>query len=232
MAKVASKIIAVGVSSDLTQIIKPCVGVDVTFVDDMQALKMRGGSAPEVVLIYLQAAGAEAWMPLLPQARDIWPSVRIIAITDSTLPEVLDQAFSYGVDDFIKTPLDVAELALRIGIRRATGEEKIAIENIQFGDVTIDTQFKIIRGPKGKRVISPIEAKVLNYLAKADGSLIEKNTLKAKCWGQLGVTDNALHRKLHEIRGLLKHVSDQVMIKSKYGTGFYLKYETHYKLAS
>ena len=44
-----------------------------------------------------------------------------------------------------------------------------------------------------------------------------------RCWGQIKVTDNALHRKLHAVRQLLRDVSSGVVIETKYGVGFYLK---------
>jgi DNA-binding winged helix-turn-helix (wHTH) protein len=124
------------------------------------------------------------------------------------------------------------ELVLRASVRKKDQEERQALKTIQFGDITIDCETKTVRGPKGKKIISPIEIKVLANLAKANGSLMEKHSLKAKCWGQFGVTDNALHRKLHEIRAILKDVTDQVTIKSKYGSGFYLIFKARYKMAS
>jgi DNA-binding winged helix-turn-helix (wHTH) protein len=37
------------------------------------------------------------------------------------------------------------------------------------------------------------------------------------------VTDNALHRKLHAVRQILKDVTDRVYVETKYGVGFTLK---------
>ena len=53
-----------------------------------------------------------------------------------------------------------------------------------------------------------------------------------RCWGQIKVTDNALHRKLHAVRALLKDISYNVVIETKYGVGFSLKYVQAMELAS
>jgi DNA-binding winged helix-turn-helix (wHTH) protein len=47
--------------------------------------------------------------------------------------------------------------------------------------------------------------------------------MKRKCWGQIYVSDNALNRKLHEVRRALKEISNVVSIRTLYGTGFVLE---------
>ena len=47
--------------------------------------------------------------------------------------------------------------------------------------------------------------------------------MKRKCWGQIYVSDNALNRKLHEVRRALKEISQIVTIRTIYGTGFVLE---------
>ena len=76
----------------------------------------------------------------------------------------------------------------------------------------------------GKRFASPIEVTLLSCLAHTEGSIVEKDALKLRCWGQIKVTDNALHRKLHAVRQLLKDISPNVAIETKYGVGFCLKF--------
>ena len=87
-------------------------------------------------------------------------------------------------------------------------------------------------GPKGKRYASPIEITLLICLAHMEGAIVEKEALKVRCWGQIKVTDNALHRKLHAVRQLLKDVTENVIIQTKYGVGFALKVAADYKVAS
>ena len=93
-----------------------------------------------------------------------------------------------------------------------------------------DSTHRTVQGPSGKRFASPIEINLLATLAN-EGSIVEKDALN-ECWGQIKVTDNALHRKLHAVRQLLRDVSTNVVIETKYGVGFALKYNPPLEAAS
>jgi DNA-binding winged helix-turn-helix (wHTH) protein len=62
-------------------------------------------------------------------------------------------------------------------------------------------------------------------LARANGDIVDKDTIKTECWGEMKVTDNALHRKLHALRQLLRSVSNNVTVETKYGAGIFLGYK-------
>jgi hypothetical protein len=47
--------------------------------------------------------------------------------------------------------------------------------------------------------------------------------MKRRCWGQIFVSDNALNRKLHEVRRTIRDLSSQVNIRTLYGTGFMIE---------
>ena len=114
----------------------------------------------------------------------------------------------------------------------ADAAQKAAKDVVSFGDITIDSAHSTVEGPRGKRFASPIEINLLTILANTEGGIVEKEALKMRCWGQIKVTDNA-HRKLHAVRALLKDISYNVVIETKYGVGFSLpKYVQPMELAS
>jgi DNA-binding response OmpR family regulator len=164
---------------------------------------------PIAVFIDIHLGNGRTGLDILPNLRAAWPFCPILVITGTPAETSIVKALNSGADDFIRKPLI---------------PEKAAKEVVEFGDITIDSAHRTVEGPSGKRFASPIEVNLLACLANTEGAIVEKDALKMRCWGQIKVTDNALHRKLHAVRQLLKDVSDNVVIETKYGVGFYLKY--------
>ncbi len=180
---------------------------------------------PVAVFIDIHLGTHKTGLEILPQIRTTWPFCPIMIITASPAEHSIVRALNSGADDFIRKPLIPDEVDARFKLRMADAAQKAAKEVVEFGDITIDSAHRTVEGPLGKRFASPIEVNLLACLANTEGSIVEKDALKLRCWGQIKVTDNALHRKLHAVRQLLKDVSPNVVIETKYGVGFYLKFE-------
>lgn len=171
-------------------------------------------------------------LELVPLLRKNWPFVPILIVTSSPTETAISKALASGADDFVRKPIIPEELLARLKLRMEDSAQKAAKEVIEYGDISVDSIHRTVSGPNGKRYASPIEITLLTCLANMEGAIVEKEALKVRCWGQIKVTDNALHRKLHAVRQLLKDVSDNVIIQTKYGVGFALKVASDVKIAS
>ena len=194
-----------------------------TFSDPEQLTEHAAELNPVGAFIALYLESRVTGLDILPTLKKNWPFTPILIITDSFATEPLSQAFGLGAADFLHKPLIPGEIHARFNISLAETTASADKKNIEFGDITINLGNRIVTGPKGKRYVSPTEISLLKVLAQTDGVLIDKEQLKLRCWGQLAVTDNALHRKLHTVRQLLRDVSDNVVVQTKYGSGFCLK---------
>ncbi|MBQ48191.1 MAG: hypothetical protein CMP10_12215 [Zetaproteobacteria bacterium] len=187
---------------------------------------------PIAAFVDIHLEGAKTGLEIVPTLRATWPFCPILVITASPAEEAIINALSSGADDFVRKPIIPEELMARLKLRMEDSAQKAAKEVTNFGDISIDSVHRTVSGPKGKRYASPIEITLLGTLAHTEGAIVEKDALKVRCWGQIKVTDNALHRKLHAVRSLLKDVSEKVTIHTKYGVGFALKAEGEIKIAS
>tara|TARA_B100001094_G_scaffold332951_1_gene407500 strand:+ start:367 stop:1074 length:708 start_codon:yes stop_codon:yes gene_type:complete len=175
---------------------------------------------------------ARTGLDLVPILRKKWPFCPLLIVTSSPAETAISEALASGADDFIRKPLIVEELNARLKLRMEDSAQKAAKEVVDYGDISIDSVHRTVTGPKGKRYASPIEITLLTCLAHMEGNIVEKESIKIRCWGQIKVTDNALHRKLHAVRALLKDVTDNVIIQTKYGVGFALKVSSDVRIAS
>jgi DNA-binding response OmpR family regulator len=164
--------------------------------------------------------GAENGLAVVPTLRKRWPQCPILIVTSNTASESIREALTAGADDFICKPLQPVEVLARLQLRLEDIAHKTSKEILAIADVQLDTVRRSLRGNKGQVFISPIECTLIATLIYAKETLVEKDTLKIRCWGEFKVTDNALHRKLHAVRQALKDVSDEVIIQTKYGVGF------------
>lgn len=164
--------------------------------------------------------------------REKWPYCPILLMTEHLDKENLLRHLQAGAVDFLRKPLSGEELNTRLSWHLEEAKHATKQQMVSFADVVIDSARRQLSGNLGSKSSSPIEIALLSYLAKSNGTYVDKETLKLKCWGALKVSDNALHRKLHAVRQILRDVSDTVVIETKYGVGFTLREQAALKAAS
>ena len=197
----------------------------VGFTDPGELLASLERFNPVGIFVDIHLGVRDSGLDVIPNLREAFPFCPILIVTGSPTEQAISKALNCGADDFVRKPLIPDEVNARLKLRMADAAQKSAKTVVDFGDLTIDTAHRTVEGPYGKRFASPIEISLLATLANTEGNIVEKDALKMRCWGQIKVTDNALHRKLHAVRQLLKDLTSSVTIETKYGVGFALKYE-------
>ncbi len=178
---------------------------------------------PIAVFVDIHLGIDDNGLDILPKLRQNWPFCPIIVITEDKDDDCIGQALASGADDFIRKPITPKEVVARLQARLDELAKREAKELLQISDITIDTSHRMISNDNGKqRYLSPTEMNLLTCLLNAHGTVVKRDVIKRKCWGQIYVSDNALNRKLHEVRRILKELSSSVVIRTIYGTGFIL----------
>lgn len=185
-----------------------------------------------------------AFQDLLRQLRQFLPMAVILAAYETSIPsEVLAGFLTHGGDDIVTKPIRATEVAMRAEIlekrssesalsqtakARASGASHISktlgTDSVRLGDLIFDRDVrKLENSGSGKsEFLSPIDAKIISALMSAGGELIKRDQIKKACWPGDTVTDNAVNRKIHEVRRLLTKISECVEVKTVYGHGFAL----------
>lgn len=161
----------------------------------------------------------------IPQFKARWPFCPIIVIVTDPVGDgaLLSEALASGADDAMYKPLKSKELLARLQARLDALAKRQFKEVIPLGDLIVDKTHRTLSGRSGIRHLSPTEMNLLLCLLHAKGTVIQRDTLKKRCWGQVYVSDNALNRKLHEVRRIVRELSAQVEITTLYGIGFVLE---------
>lgn len=165
----------------------------------------------------------ECGLDIIPQLRSLWPMTAIIVISGDESDSSVTQALAAGADDFVRKPISPAEVVARLRARIEDLNDKNRMNLLKFGDLKVDLKYKSISGSKGQLILSAREIDLLSELIRAQGTIVPKDVLKRELWGSLAVSDNALDRKIFEVRKALREVSDNVELHSIYGIGMVLR---------
>lgn len=193
------------------------------FEDAKHLIESTDQFQPEAAFIDVHLGLEASGLDVIPILRKRWPFCPIIVVTSDTTDKALEDALSCGADDIIRKPINESELVSRLRIRKKDQEEKMGRGCLRMNDVTLDKLNRTVKGPLGNRHLSQTEVNLLVTLMKAQGNVVPRETLKRIGWPGIAVTDNAVDRKLSELRQALRDTSEKLVLRSVYGKGFLLE---------
>jgi DNA-binding response OmpR family regulator len=164
----------------------------------------------------------ETGIEVVPKIKSIFQTIPVIVITSDLNAEILGRALDVGADDFIKKPICGSELLARFKARLFNLREQAQHNILRYSDVALDPITGRLSGNGKRCLISPLESKILSALIKGQGHPVSKEILKQQAWGQDTTTDNALTRKVFELRKAISETSHNLELRSVYGKGFSL----------
>lgn len=174
--------------------------------------------------VELLVVGLSYLLPLGSRARKEFfsslPFATVVVATDTIDAEIIAECLANGVHDFIDTSEKISS-EVRLSVRVGELARKKSRAQYHVGSIEVDVAKRRIQANDKSCFLSPTEMNLLHCLAMGRGNIIQRQTLKRVCWGG-DVSDNALNRKLHEVRKSLKSIDEKVEIRTIYGTGFRL----------
>lgn len=124
----------------------------------------------------------------------------------------------HGADDYLAKPFKTAELVARIKalVRRP---KTIDISDISYGDLVLDKTNATLNGEQ----LTAKEIEIITEFMKSPETLISKEHLLAKIWGEEGLgEDNYVESYMSRIRKLLKKIHSKTKIITVRGLGYKL----------
>ena len=204
-------------------------GYDVIAVSDgQQALEQIESHAPDAVLLDVMMPRMDGFT-VCQRVRE-FSTVPIIIVTARGQDQDKIRGLDLGADDYLTKPFSVDELLARVRavLRRAqfiSGEQSQNLSKmLTIGDLSIDYTQHLVTMAGKEVALTPIEYRILAYLAQNAGRVVTQDMLLDHVWGteyigeshMLQVNVNRLRRKLE------RDPSHPLYLLTKVGVGYQL----------
>ena len=194
---------------------------DVT-LDGEEGLELLTGGSYDGVILDVMLPGMDGFT-LLRKARERGCKIPVLILTARSETEDKVRGLESGADYYLTKPFDKDELlaALKAVLRR--GGELIP-DVLSFGDICLNQSTYCLE--KGERSIrlGKREYEVLRILMSARGSIVSKETMIVKIWGDEGeAVDNNVEIYISFLRKKLNFLKAKTAIVTARHLGYYLR---------
>lgn len=134
-------------------------------------------------------------------------------------------AFHSGADDYVVKPFEPLELEARIMARIRNGQDTPSEDEFKVDDLyfNLSTQKLYVESATGKTEVdlTPLEFKILYFLAKDVGSIHPRDELLHSVWGEkVNVVSRTVDQHISKVRKKIS--SSSFTVKSAHGKGYFL----------
>lgn len=129
-----------------------------------------------------------------------------------------------GADDYITKPFHMRELLARIKVVLKRNSNVEDINNLEYGDLTLDLRTGEIKANNNKVTITGKELELMEILLINKNQIIDRETLTEKVWGYDAQAEyNNVEVYISFLRKKLKLLNSNVNIKTVRGLGYKLE---------
>ncbi|MBK9655108.1 MAG: response regulator transcription factor [Rhodanobacteraceae bacterium] len=162
--------------------------------------------------------GLEVCRKLRQEARKHTPVLMLTA--RDALPQKL-AGFETGADDYMVKPFALQELEARIQVlvRRSKPQQAriLVVADLSYN---LDT-LVVVR--QGKNIqLNPIALKILQCLMEASPSVVTRQELEMRVWGEELPDSDSLRVHIHTLRAAIDKPFDKPLIQTRHGIGYRL----------
>lgn len=182
---------------------------------------------PDLVILDLGLPDMDG-QEFLKEVRE-WTQVPVIVLTARDQDEDKIQALDRGADDYLTKPFSIGELLARVRValrhaQRTTGDNDPVFES---GSLKIDFSKRQVLVSDREVRLTPLEYKILFYLAKHADRVVTHPQLLKEVWGPAHTDQaNNLRVQVHQIRQKLEeNPARPKWLVSEPGVGYRLKRE-------
>lgn len=162
-----------------------------------EGLEKITSSCPDLIILDLGLPDMDG-MEIIKQVRT-WTSSPIVVVSARTKESEKVDVLDAGADDYITKPFGTSELLARIrtSIRHSNklnNGSQLYSRPFQTGGLVIDMNKRKVTVDGNEIHLTPIEYKIVTYLAQNSGMVITYSALMSNVWGPYAEDDNKILR--------------------------------------
>lgn len=175
----------------------------------------------EVIVLDLMLPGMdglEVCRKLRQEARKHTPVLMLTA--RDALPQKL-AGFETGADDYMVKPFALQELEARILVlvRRSKPQQARVL---QVADLAYNLDTLVVVRQTKSIQLNPIALKILQCLMEASPSVVTRQELEMRVWGEELPDSDSLRVHIHTLRAAIDKPFDKPLIQTRHGIGYRL----------
>ncbi len=190
-----------------------------------EALSLVTSLCPDIVLLDLGLPDMDGSKII--EAIRTWSSIPIIVVSARTQEDEKVHALDLGADDYLTKPFGVPELLARIRTslrhsNRLNNDSELYKKPYRAKELEIDFLKRKITLDGQAIHLTPIEYKIVAYLAQNSGKVMTYSTIMNNVWGPYAESDNKILRvNMANIRRKLEmNPAEPVYIFTEVGVGY------------
>ena len=162
-----------------------------------QGLEMIRSQCPDIILLDLGLPDMDG-SEIIQDIRT-WTSTPVIVISARTAEQEKVSALDLGADDYLTKPFGTSELLARIRAslrhsNRLNTDSALYIRPYRHAGMTLDFSRRLLTIGDSEIHLTPIEYKIVAYLAQNSGKVITYASILSNVWGPYADSDNKILR--------------------------------------
>ncbi|MDD5936670.1 MAG: response regulator transcription factor [Clostridiales bacterium] len=194
-----------------------------------QGISLISSMCPDLILLDLGLPDMDG-LSIISEVRK-WTSNPIIVVTARTNEEEKVNALDLGADDYITKPFGTQELLARIRTslrhsNRLNTDSQLYSRPYRCDGLVIDFKRRSVTINDKDVHLTPIEYKILAYLAQNSGRVVTHASLMTHIWGPFSETDNNKILRVNMVnirRKIEQNPADPKYIFTEVGVGYRIK---------
>jgi len=205
------------------KIITKMTGINsLPFTNPEKVIGKHASYNPVAIFVDIHLGRDVSGLDYIRSIREAWPYVPILVITSDSVSSCIGNSLALGANDFVTKPFVKEELCGRLQARICEMHAKADLDECTISNVVFNKIHSQLKCDGKVTYISDLEAKLFKALSDNHGMVLSKDTLKSKIWGDLKVSENALDKKISNLRQSLKEIDASLKVDSLYGQGVVL----------
>lgn len=127
--------------------------------------------------------------------------------------------FDSGADDYMVKPFALQELSARLEVlgRRGKGNRSRVL---QLADLSFNLDTLMVNRGGKSITLNPIGLKLLQTLMESSPSVVTRQELETRVWGEELPDSDSLRVHIHGLRALIDKPFDKPLIQTRHGIGY------------